>query len=69
MKKETKKAPEKKAIIPTPEKEKKAKVLKSQFMEVIVTAKKFGTYSKGDTIKMHRSTGESCIKNGVVKEK
>jgi hypothetical protein len=61
------KAPEKKATA-TPVK-RTAKVSKSSTMEVVVTANKFGTYKKGDTIKMHRSTALACIKSKVVKEK
>jgi len=69
-KKETiEKAPEKKATTETPVMEKKAKVSNSVIMEVVVTAKKFGTYKEGDTIKMHRTTAMACIKSGVVKEK
>jgi hypothetical protein len=38
-------------------------------IEVIVTAKKFGRYAKGDVVKMHHTTAMACVKNGVVKLK
>ena len=60
--------PEEKATTPTAEKS-TAKVKKGQIMEVVVTAKKFGTYKKGDVIKMHESTAQACMKSGVVEAK
>ena len=61
------KSPEKKATIPTPKKE-IAKVINGK-MEVVVTAKKFGIYVKGDTLTMSESTARACVKNQVVKFK
>jgi len=67
--KETKtKAFAKKATTPTPEKVVKASVKNGQ-MDVVVTAKKFGIYVKGDVISMAESTAKACIKNGVVEAK
>lgn len=63
------KAPEQKATTETQETAKKAKVSNSPIMEVVVTAQKFGTYKKGETVRMHRTTALACIKSGVVKEK
>ena len=38
-------------------------------MDVEVIVKKWGTYSKGDTIKgMPDSTAKACIKAGVIEE-
>ena len=69
MNKETKtKAFAKKATSPTPAKVVKVNVKKGQ-MDVVVTAKKFGNYVKGDVITMAESTAKACIKNGVVEEK
>jgi len=66
----TKKASSKKATTPTPKKaEQGAKVSKSAIVEVVVTAEKFGTYKKGDIVKMHSTTADACVKNKVVKLK
>lgn len=67
-KKVTKKAPTKKATTSKVEKP-VGLVSKSQFVEVVVTAKRFGSYVEGDVIKMHRTTALGCIKNKAVKEK
>jgi hypothetical protein len=67
--KETKKAPKKKATTEALVIEKKAKVSNSPINEVVVTAKKFGTYKKGDVIQMNDSTARACIKSGVVEAK
>lgn len=37
-------------------------------MKLTVIAKKFGNYVKGDTIEMHDTTAEACIKKGVVEK-
>jgi hypothetical protein len=66
----TKKASSKKATTETPKKaEQGAKVSNSAIVEVVVTADKFGTYKKGDTIKMHVSTAKGCIASKVVEMK
>lgn len=69
-KKTTKKAPSKKATNSTPKKtEQGAKVSNSGVVEVVVTAEKFGTYKKGDVLKMHVTTAKGCIASKVVEMK
>lgn len=37
-------------------------------MKVEVALKKWGTYSKGETLEMNDTTAKACIKSGAVKK-
>lgn len=50
-------------------KEQKVSVKDRSFVEVVVKIAKFGTYKKGDTIKMVGSTAQGCIDSGAVELK
>lgn len=58
-----------KANTSAPKKVASVKVSAKKTVEVIVTAKKFGTYPKGTVLTMHESTAKGCVSSGVVEYK